>query len=108
MHTWLDSNGCGSLGSSPSVCIGVPGRVLEVVDSANKIANVEVKGVSRKISLALLPLDEQVGPGDLVLIQMGYAMSRMTEAEAAEANDFLEGFGEALDRAAGEQTQRVL
>ena len=81
------------------MCLGQPGRVLEVVDAEKHIALVEVKGVSRKISLALLPRDEQVGAGDHVLIEMGYAMSKLSEAEAAEADAFLEGFGEAFDEA---------
>ena len=79
------------------MCLGVPGKVLDVIDADKKIALVEVRGVSKKISLALLPRDEQVAIGDHVLIQMGYAMSKLTEAEAAEADVFLEGFGETFD-----------
>lgn len=79
------------------MCLGMPGRVMEIVDAANKIARVDVKGVPRKVSLALLPADEFAGPGDLVLVHLGFAMSRITEAEAAETNEMLEGFGDEFD-----------
>ena len=62
------------------------------------IALVDVRGVTRKISLALLPRDEHVSIGDHVLIEMGYAMSKLTQAEADEAEAFLEGFGEIFEK----------
>ena len=78
------------------MCLGIPGRVMEVFDTTPMSATVDVNGVPRRLSLGLLPADEQVGPGDLVLVHMGYAVSRMTEAEAAEATELFEGFGDAL------------
>lgn len=79
------------------MCLGIPGRVIAIVDPANKIASVDVKGVTRKVSLALLPADETAGPGDLVLVHLGFAMSRITEAEAAETEQMLEGFGDEFE-----------
>ena len=43
------------------MCLGIPGRVIEVIDPANKIARVDVKGTPRNVSLALLPADETAG-----------------------------------------------
>ena len=79
------------------MCLGVPGRVIAIVDAPNKIARVDVKGVEKNVSLALLPADEEAGIGDLVLVHLGFAMSKMTEAEAAEASEMLEGFGEEFE-----------
>lgn len=77
------------------MCLGVPGRVLQIHDIKPPAATVEVKGVIRNVSLALMPADEHVAIGDYVLIELGFAMNRMTPEEAAEAQEMLEGFGEA-------------
>ena len=77
------------------MCLGVPGRILEIHDIKPPAARVEVKGVSRNVSLALLPRDEQVTVGDYVLVYLGNAMNRITAEEAAETQEMLEGFGEA-------------
>jgi len=79
------------------MCLGIPARVIAIVDPAHGIARVDVKGVERNVSLALLPAGETAGPGDLVLIHLGFAMSRLSEAEAAETNEMLEGFGDEFD-----------
>ena len=79
------------------MCLGVPGRVIAIVDPANRIAEVEVNGIHKKVSLALLPAGESAGPGDLVLVHLGFAMSTMTEEEAVEAKEMLEGFGEEFE-----------
>jgi hydrogenase expression/formation protein HypC len=70
--------------SSPTqgmrMCVGLPGQVLEV-DGAGS-ARVDVQGTVRTVSLALL--GEPPVPGDWVLVQLGFAMSRVTPAEAAD------------------------
>ena len=88
------------------MCLGLPGRILEIIDAANKIASVEVSGVPRKISLALLPVDEQVEPGDHVLVNLGYAMSKIDEREAAETREMLAGFGQEFEVAAARAESR--
>jgi hydrogenase expression/formation protein HypC len=62
------------------MCIGLPGRVTEVDESGS--AQIDVQGTVRQVSLALLREPPQVG--DWVLVQLGFAMSRVTEEEAAE------------------------
>ena len=86
------------------MCLGVPGRVVQIHDVKPPAATVEVKGVNRNVSLALLPADEQVAVGDYVLVHLGFAMNRITVEEAAETKEMLEGFGEAyLEEAATRQ-----
>lgn len=86
------------------MCVGVPGRVTLLHDVRPPAATVEVGGVPRNVSLALLPADEAVAVGDFVLIHLGFAMNRITAEEAAETDEMLSGFGEAyLEEAAGRQ-----
>jgi hydrogenase expression/formation protein HypC len=65
------------------MCLGIPGQVLEMVDDTNSIAKVVVSGVKRNISVALVR-PEGIGPGDWVLIHVGFAMSKIDENEAQE------------------------
>jgi hydrogenase expression/formation protein HypC len=75
------------------MCLGIPGQILEIVDDANNIAKVEVSGVRRNVNVALVR-PEGIAPGDWVLIHVGFAMSKIDEAEARETLDVLRGMGE--------------
>ncbi len=65
------------------MCLGIPGRIIEIVDDEYDIAKVEVSGVKRNISVALVR-PEGIGPGDWVLVHVGFAMSKIDESEAQE------------------------
>jgi hydrogenase expression/formation protein HypC len=65
------------------MCLGIPGHIIEIVDDANNIAKVEVSGVKRNVSVALVR-PEGIAPGDWVLIHVGFAMSKIDENEARE------------------------
>jgi hydrogenase expression/formation protein HypC len=87
--------------SSPSscrkgalMCLGIPGEVIEVLADRPDLAKVDVSGVKRAINIGLLA-HEQVDPGDWVLIHVGFALSKIDEAEAKAALEFLEGIGQA-------------
>jgi hydrogenase expression/formation protein HypC len=60
------------------------------------LARVNVSGVRRAINIGLLE-GEDVGPGDWILIHVGFALSKIDEAEAKAALEFLEGIGQAYD-----------
>ncbi len=75
------------------MCLGIPGQILEMVDDANSIAKVEVSGVKRNVSVALVR-PEGIAPGDWVLIHVGFAMSKIDEIEAQETLDILRQMGE--------------
>jgi len=75
------------------MCLGIPGQILEIVDDANSIARVEVSGVKRNVSVALVR-PEGIGPGDWVLIHVGFAMSKIDEQEAHETLRLLYGMGD--------------
>jgi hydrogenase expression/formation protein HypC len=81
------------------VCLAVPGQVLEVVDESNRLARVEVAGVQRNVNIGLL--DGENGgaePGDWVLIHVGFAMSKVDEAEAKATLGLLQQMGEAYEQ----------
>ena len=75
------------------MCLGIPGKILEIVDDTNSIAKVEVSGVKRNVSVALVR-PEGIGPGDWVLIHVGFAMSKIDEEEAKETMRALNAMGD--------------
>ncbi len=76
------------------MCLGIPGEVLEILPDQPDLARVDVSGVRRVINVGLLA-DEQLVPGEWVLIHVGFALSKIDEDEAAAALAFLEGIGQA-------------
>ena len=60
------------------------------------LAKVNVSGVKRLINIGLLA-DDPPKPGEWVLIHVGFALSKIDEAEAAAAMEFLEGIGQAYE-----------
>jgi hydrogenase expression/formation protein HypC len=72
------------------MCLGIPGQIVEIVDEKLELASVEVSGVKRSVSIALLA-SERVRPGDWVLIHVGFAMSKIDEQEAQETMKILKG-----------------
>ena len=74
------------------MCLGIPGRVLEMVDGyADQVALIDVVGKARQINVGML--ETAVGPGDWVLIHMGFAVEIVTAAEAEKALSGLEMMG---------------
>ncbi len=61
------------------MCLGIP-MLLQEIDS-NRMGYAETLGVSRKISLRLVP-DAQVG--DYLLVHAGFAIEKIDIEEAAE------------------------
>jgi hydrogenase expression/formation protein HypC len=76
------------------VCLAIPGQVLEMVDETNRLALVDVAGVRRNVNIGLLDEGgEPAGPGDWVLIHVGFAISKVDEEEARATRRMLEGMG---------------
>ncbi|TML83734.1 MAG: HypC/HybG/HupF family hydrogenase formation chaperone [Actinobacteria bacterium] len=77
------------------MCLGVPGQIVELVDSERHLAKVDVSGVRRNVNIGLIVGgDDTVDVGDWVLIHVGFAMSKIDEDEARATREFLEGLGE--------------
>jgi hydrogenase expression/formation protein HypC len=77
------------------VCLAIPGQVIDVVDELNRLAKVEIAGVTRNVNIGLLDdVDGGVGPGDWVLIHVGFAISKVDEEEARATHDLLVRMGQ--------------
>ena len=78
------------------MCLGIPGQLKEISGQQRHLARVEVSGVTRIVNIGLLE-DESLTPGDWVLIHVGFAMSKIDEAEAELALASLQLMGRAYD-----------
>ncbi len=74
------------------MCLAVPGRITEFLDDTHQLAKAEVSGVRRAINVGLL-LPDGLEVGDWVLIHVGFAMSKIDEAEARRTTEFLQALG---------------
>jgi hydrogenase expression/formation protein HypC len=86
------------------MCLAIPGRIIEVVDVGNRLARVDVAGVRRNVNIGLLDADDDggAGPGDWVLIHVGFALSKVDEEEAQATLELLQGMGEEYEQELGE------
>jgi hydrogenase expression/formation protein HypC len=66
------------------MCLAVPVRITCIEGDQ---ADVEIGGVSRRVSIALTP---EARTGDYVLLHTGYAINVLNQAEAMETLDILE------------------
>ena len=74
--------------------MAIPGQVVEIVDDENRLAKVDVAGVRRTVNIGLLDVEDGgVGPGDWVLIHVGFAISQVDEEEAKATHDLLVRMG---------------
>ena len=81
------------------MCLGIPGQIVEILDEDIYLAKAEVGGVRRNINIGLVHYDEEkVEVGDWVLIHVGFAMSKLNEAEAHSTLQALEEIGEAYEQ----------
>lgn len=74
------------------MCLAIPGKVIEIAADSSSSALVDVLGMRRKVDLGLL--DDRPVPGDWVLIHVGFAMSKISEADALDQLRTLEMLGE--------------
>lgn len=85
------------------MCLGIPGQVVEIVDPEKKLATVDVSGVRRVVNMTCVidkENDLKSYLGEWVLIHVGFAMSRIDEAEANLTLTLLRELSEAQDEIA--------
>jgi len=74
------------------MCLAIPGKVIEAYDNAGmRMARVQFGGVIREACLEYIP-ETQVG--DYVLVHVGFAISKLDEAEAHRTYAALEELGQ--------------
>ena len=73
------------------MCLGIPGRVTEIRDEAGlAMGKVDFGGVRKEACLAYLP---ETRVGDYVIVHVGFAISRVDEAEAVRTLEILATMG---------------
>jgi hydrogenase expression/formation protein HypC len=90
------------------VCLAIPGQILEVTDEANHLARVDVAGVRRNVNVGLFDGEGGVGPGDWVLIHVGFAISKIDEEEAIATRSLLEQMGADYEQELHELSESVI
>ena len=75
------------------MCLAIPGKIIEIDPLNTTQALVDVVGVRRRVDLGLLQ-DAPPVAGDWVLIHVGFAMSKISEADAADQMRTLNMLGE--------------
>src|SRR4051794_161353 len=83
------------------MCLGIPGQVVELVEGyGGQLALIDVTGARRKVNIGMLD-GEPPAAGEGVLIHMGFAVERVTAAEAEEGLQGLELMGRPRPRDSG-------
>jgi len=78
------------------MCLAIRGQIVEWSADDPHLAVVEVSRVRRKVNVGLLE-GEALATGDWVLIHVGFAMSKISEAAAQEQLRLLAMLGEDED-----------
>jgi len=75
------------------MCLGVPGKVLEVTRSDLGIVSgkVEFGGIVKDVNLSYTP---EVEPGQYVVVHVGFSISTLDEEEAQRVFRYLEEIGD--------------
>ena len=73
------------------MCLAIPGRIVEVVDEANRLAKVDVAGVQRTVNVGLL--DDGDVAGRLGADPRRLRAPKVDEEEAEATIKLLEGMG---------------
>jgi hydrogenase expression/formation protein HypC len=69
------------------MCLGIPGKVVETYREHDVLmGKVDFSGVCKRVCLEHIP---EVKPGEYVLVHVGFALSRIDEAEAKLVFEFL-------------------
>lgn len=74
------------------MCLGVPGRIVDVADGFMRMGTVDFDGSTLEVCLAYVP---EAVVGDYVLVHAGFALARLDEAQANETLALLRELGEA-------------
>jgi hydrogenase expression/formation protein HypC len=83
-----------------TMCLGIPGKVTNTYREHDVLmGKVDFGGVSKHVCLEHVPLVEI---GDYVIVHVGFALSRIDEAEAKQVFAFLDGMNELAELGAGE------
>ncbi|ADD43109.1 HypC/HybG/HupF family hydrogenase formation chaperone [Stackebrandtia nassauensis] len=75
------------------MCLGIPGRIVDVAQGRPRMGTVDFDGLRREACLEYVPEAET---GDYVIVHVGFAISRVDEAEAARTLAVIRAIPDAL------------
>ncbi|MGP8243160.1 MAG: HypC/HybG/HupF family hydrogenase formation chaperone [Bryobacteraceae bacterium] len=85
------------------MCLAVPGRVEEIYEGfGSRMAKVNFGGVIKEVCLAYVP---EIAVGEYTIVHVGFAISRIDEAEARQTLDLFREMGMLDEEFAAEQRQ---
>ncbi len=76
------------------MCLAVPGKIISINENEDPIlrtGKVSFGGIVKEVNLAYVP-EAQVG--DYVIVHVGFAISKLDEAEAQKVFEYLREMGE--------------
>ena len=75
------------------MCLAIPGKVISISgdDALTRMGKIDFSGVIKSASLAYVP---EVQIGDYVIVHVGFALSKVDEAEAQKVFEYLKQIGE--------------
>ena len=70
------------------MCLAIPGKVLSISgdDPVTRMGRIDFSGVIKQVSLAYVP---GIQVGDYVIVHVGFALSKVDEAEAQKIFEYL-------------------
>ncbi len=70
------------------MCLAVPGKITSITgaDPLTRMGKIDFGGILKDASLAYVP---EANVGDYVIVHVGFAISRVDEAEAAKVFEYL-------------------
>ncbi|HYM83020.1 MAG TPA: HypC/HybG/HupF family hydrogenase formation chaperone [Candidatus Dormibacteraeota bacterium] len=78
------------------MCLGIPGKVVEIrEESGLRMGRVDFGGVRKEACLSYVP---EVKLGDYVVVHVGFAISRVDEEEALKTLELLEQMGDLVQQ----------
>lgn len=77
------------------MCLAIPGKLLSAEDLGfARAGKVQFGGIVRQVRLDFVP---EAAPGDYVMVHVGFAISKVDEAEAQRTYEILEEMGKLAD-----------
>jgi hydrogenase expression/formation protein HypC len=75
------------------MCLAVPGKIIQIEenDRLRRTGRVDFSGILKQVNLAYVP---EAKVGDYVIVHVGFAISRVDEAEAAKVFGYLKQMDE--------------
>jgi hydrogenase expression/formation protein HypC len=78
------------------MCLAIPGKILSLVndDPLTRTGKVSFGGVVKEVNLAYVP---EAVVGDYVVVHVGFAISKVDEAEAQQVFEYLKRMDELVE-----------